>query len=289
MAVDEALLDRAIEHGEATLRFYRWTEPTLSLGYFQRYEDRAAHPASAALPCVRRHSGGGAIVHDRELTYSLALPASRLPAGGPEALYRSAHATLIAALEALAPGLAGRLRLWPSPLVAAETTQRAPGGTEPSPGGIDPPLSAESFLCFQRRSVGDLVVSGGGVVDGSPERGHKVAGSAQRKRRGAVLQHGSVLLARSPQAPELPGVCDLMPGVAAEAAGGSEPLADRLIASWAPKLGAALDHAITESKVAESKVAESEAARAEATDTLIDRAERIAAERFGSRAWTRRR
>ncbi len=75
MAVDEALLMDAVENGVATLRFYQWSEPTLSLGYFQRYSDREQHAASRKCAVVRRQSGGGAILHDRELTYSLMLPA----------------------------------------------------------------------------------------------------------------------------------------------------------------------------------------------------------------------
>ena len=75
MAVDETLLFDAAENGTATLRFYSWDEPTLSLGYFQRYADREQHTASRTCAVVRRQTGGGAILHDRELTYSLALPA----------------------------------------------------------------------------------------------------------------------------------------------------------------------------------------------------------------------
>src|SRR5688500_9559950 len=74
MAVDEALLESAATGSVATLRFYEWHEPTLSLGYFQPAADREQHAASRACPLVRRASGGGAIVHDRELTYSLAWP-----------------------------------------------------------------------------------------------------------------------------------------------------------------------------------------------------------------------
>jgi len=67
---------------------------------------------------------------------------------------------------------------------------------ETSPqGGRD----EEPFLCFQRRSPGDVVLGAA-----------KIAGSAQRRRRGAVLQHGSVILGRSPAAPELPGIEDLL-------------------------------------------------------------------------------
>src|SRR5262245_52547117 len=74
MACDEALLDSALE-GTASLRFYSWSPPTLSLGYFQPASVRAMAPGLAALPFVRRPSGGDTLVHDHELTYALALPA----------------------------------------------------------------------------------------------------------------------------------------------------------------------------------------------------------------------
>src|SRR5688500_20216584 len=83
MAVDEALLESAALENRCTLRFYRWSEPTLSLGYFQRYEDRRQHAASLSCACVRRASGGGAILHDHELTYSLAVPPTHPLARSP--------------------------------------------------------------------------------------------------------------------------------------------------------------------------------------------------------------
>jgi lipoate-protein ligase A len=58
MAVDEILLETTSSTGRAALRFYQWREPTLSLGYFQRFDDRSAHPTSGRLPVVRRSSGG---------------------------------------------------------------------------------------------------------------------------------------------------------------------------------------------------------------------------------------
>src|SRR4029079_17986228 len=57
----------------------------------------------------------------------------------------------------------------------------------------------QPFLCFLRRAPGD-------VLSGST----KICGSAQRRRRGAILQHGSLILARSPAAPELPGILELI-------------------------------------------------------------------------------
>jgi hypothetical protein len=93
MAVDEALLLDAIEDGSATLRFYQWSEPTLSLGYFQRYADRNQHHASRNCAIVRRQSGGGAILHDRELTYSLVLPPGHPLGRNPNGLPSNAAAT----------------------------------------------------------------------------------------------------------------------------------------------------------------------------------------------------
>ena len=77
MALDEALLESAAAAGanvRPTLRIYGWPRPTLSLGYFQRAADREMHEASGECDLVRRPSGGGAILHDRELTYALVLP-----------------------------------------------------------------------------------------------------------------------------------------------------------------------------------------------------------------------
>src|SRR5688572_17520100 len=95
MAIDEALLSDATENGVATLRFYQWSEPTLSLGYFQRYDERYQHTGSRDCAVVRRQSGGGAILHDRELTYSLALPAGHPLARDSQRLYSAIHEAFI--------------------------------------------------------------------------------------------------------------------------------------------------------------------------------------------------
>ncbi|HEX5106067.1 MAG TPA: lipoate--protein ligase family protein, partial [Pirellulaceae bacterium] len=176
MAVDEVLLDSAATAGIATLRFYQWSEPTLSLGYFQAAAGREQHPASRACPLVRRASGGGAIVHHRELTYSIALPLRDSRSQAATDLYNACHESLVAALAELG--------------VTAEMYQPAESCA----------VSAEShanrpFLCFERRACGDIVCGTS-----------KIVGSAQRRRRGAVLQHGSILLGRSACAPELPGI-----------------------------------------------------------------------------------
>jgi lipoyl(octanoyl) transferase len=179
MAVDEVLLESALRGGICTLRWYRWREPTLSLGYFQSTDDPLIDDRFTGLPVVRRLSGGGAILHDRELTYSCALGPGHPLATEPGALYTAMHAAII--------------------------TDLARVGVNVAPRGIaDKGLDA-NFLCFSRGDANDLVIAG-----------HKVLGSAQRRRRGAVLQHGSLLLERSPVAPEYPGITELS-GVPASA------------------------------------------------------------------------
>jgi lipoate-protein ligase A len=174
MAVDEALLASAAS-GTATLRFYEWSEPTLSLGYFQSAVQRHEHAASRDCPLVRRTTGGGAILHDQELTYSFCLPLTQ-PGNSPSAgTYRLFHQSLIGALASLG--------------VPASLYESGP---------IAPPRDQGAFLCFLRRTQGDVMCCGS-----------KVAGSAQRRHRGGLLQHGSVLLRRSVNAPELAGICDL--------------------------------------------------------------------------------
>jgi lipoate-protein ligase A len=171
MAADEVMLGSAADAGVASLRFYTWSGPTLSLGYFQPTAARNEVPGLSDLPWVRRATGGAAIVHHRELTYALALPAGKDWQGEEPWVCRFHH--LIR--DVLADfGVRSRA-------VAC--------GEEKKLGEV---------LCFLDQTAGDL------VIDGS-----KVVGSARRKRRGALLQHGSILLGRSEHAPMLPGINDL--------------------------------------------------------------------------------
>lgn len=172
MAVDEALLQSAIEGDVATLRWYAWCEPTVSLGYFQREAELAGDPRLASLPRVRRLSGGGALVHDRELTYSLTIPSNQRLVSSPLELYGLVHDSFIEAFRQR--GIVLKMR---------GTTSRQ---------------QDEPILCFQRQDEHDLVLDG-----------HKVLGSAQRRRRGAILQHGGLLLGSSDVTPTLPGIGDL--------------------------------------------------------------------------------
>ena len=198
MAVDEVLLEWSAEYNGCCLRMYRWSEPTLSLGYFQAYRDRWAHAPSRDCPVVRRLTGGGAIIHDVELTYSLVVPGGHSLARHRNLLYETVHNSLIAALAEFD--------------VAARLHQ----SQDPTPRGEEP------FLCFRRRAAGDVLADP-----------IKIAGSAQRRRRGAVLQHGSVLLRRSAAAPELDGLAEIAAGAPdARQAAPDEQLAD----AWLPRL-----------------------------------------------------
>lgn len=230
MAVDELLLESASQ-GQATLRFYQWNPATLSLGYFQDVAQREQHSASRSRSLIRRASGGGAIVHDHELTYSFAMPIERRFEAGIEALYYTFHETL---LEALAEwGVHGKLC---DPDATLQLGQREP------------------FLCFQRRARGDVLLGE-----------HKICGSAQRRHRGAVLQHGSVLLRRSAFAPELLGIAEISGTVV-----DCRPLVD----AWLPRLEGRW----------KCNLAEAEWALAERSG-----AEAIRVAKFGAEKWLHRR
>ncbi len=162
MARDETMLENlSAEQALPMLRFYRWSPATISLGYFQPYADyeKLIGP-TAGMPVVRRTTGGGAILHDRELTYALAVPRGhRLLAEGPVHLYVRMHEAIIAVCQQLG--------------VPAQMRQ----GDRPEPDTVEP------FFCFARAHPLDVVTGD-----------RKLAGSAQRRMNDHVLQHGSLIL-----------------------------------------------------------------------------------------------
>jgi lipoate-protein ligase A len=189
MAVDEALLADAAANGTACLRFYEWNQPTLSLGYFQNYADRDQHAASQASAVVRRQSGGGAILHHRELTYSVSLPKTHTLAVDAQSLYNAVHNVIV---RVLLSHLSNDSHESPIRLVGDLQNRE---------------YNDHRFLCFERRSPGDIVYTEQESRAFADD--HKIVGSAQRRSRGAVSQHGSILLSRSECSPELAGLCDL--------------------------------------------------------------------------------
>lgn len=198
MEVDQAMLQDAEHCKSMVIRIYRWETPTLSLGHFQRSSDIPADVAWNQIDRVTRKTGGGAIVHDQELTYSLVIPhvqnhqdgqpteisryGSSIPSfgtkGPSELVYRAIHNGLVKGLQDL--GLNAAL--------AEECTCK-----------IDGAPTKQNFLCFERRSPVDIVIDG-----------VKVVGSAQRRTQFGLLQHGSILLSRSLHAPHLAGIQDFL-------------------------------------------------------------------------------
>jgi lipoate-protein ligase A len=159
MALDEALMDRARQTGEWMLRVYSWNTPTISLGRNQsargRYDvDRVRE---LGLDVVRRPTGGRAILHDREITYSVTAPLG--DAGDLRQSYDRINRLLLSALQSL--GVAAT--------VATPTARSATPGMAP---------------CFDEPAAGELTVDG-----------RKLAGSAQWRSEDALLQHGSILVA----------------------------------------------------------------------------------------------
>lgn len=216
MAGDEALLEYAGQSGRAVLRLYRWEQPTLSLGYFQPYELRQTHPASLDAQVVRRQSGGGAILHDQEITYTIVVPHTHPWADNTQLLYDTFHRTLIDWLgETACDSLNGKRVALCDQSVADAADQNA-------------------FLCFQRRSIGDVL-----LIDSKTAAGHKIVGSAQRRRRAAVLQHGSILWESSRFAPENCGFAQLA-GVSTSLEVALESLVDHFI-SFVPQMMEQID------------------------------------------------
>jgi len=161
MAVDQAIAEACVA-GESlpTLRFYQWKPPAVSLGRHQPI-DEIDHKAAAAhgYEIVRRPTGGRAILHTDEFTYAVAAPLSepRL-AGGIMDSYLNISNALLAGLHALG--------------VAAD---KAPGTTR---AGAD-----VSAACFEVPSAYEITLGG-----------RKLMGSAQSRRAGYALQHGSLPL-----------------------------------------------------------------------------------------------
>jgi lipoate-protein ligase A len=208
MGVDEALLASVAAGGDPTLRFYTWDGPWLSLGYAQRSgPERLAACEGAGVGVVRRPTGGRAVLHGGDLTYALAAPAALLPAG-LGASYRLVAGALLAALRSLG--------------VAAERS--GPGAPDPERGAFD---------CFERAAPEEVCVVG-----------RKLSGSAQRRTRSAVLQHGSIRVVPDP--PGARRAAGLAEGAATSlrelgTAADFDALRERCIEAFTAALGARLE------------------------------------------------
>lgn len=160
MAIDEAIMT-CHRRGDTppTLRFYGWRPPAVSLGYFQRLEREVDTDAcrELGLQVVRRLTGGRAVLHDRELTYAVVVSEN----------YPLMPHSVAESYKVIAAGLlAGLSRLG----ISAAIAPRVRAGKED-----------RSAACFHTLSSYELMVNG-----------KKIAGSAQVRRQGVILQHGSL-------------------------------------------------------------------------------------------------
>ncbi|WP_174734154.1 lipoate--protein ligase family protein [Mesobacillus harenae] len=167
MALDEALLDW---HSEGkippVIRFYGWSPATLSVGYFQKIEKEINMEAvkNHRLGFVRRPTGGRGVLHEHELTYSVIVTED----------YPDMPRTVTEAYRVISEGILkgfhnlGLDAYFSVPKTAEER---------------DSLKNPRSAVCFDAPSWYELVVEG-----------RKVAGSAQTRQKGVILQHGSILL-----------------------------------------------------------------------------------------------
>ncbi len=178
MALDEVLA-RAVSSGDAdpTIRVFGWQPPAVSFGYAQRVSRDIDAQACrrSGVDIVRRPTGGRAVLHSNELTYSVVCGENDPVIGATiQDAYRTISRCLVAGVRAL--GVEARFE----------------PGRRPAPSPLAKDLAAP---CFSSTSQYEVIVDG-----------KKLVGSAQRRFGGATLQHGSLLIG-----PEHKGIVDLLP------------------------------------------------------------------------------
>jgi len=157
MALDHALAS-CVGDGRGVLRLYGWERPTVSFGRNEPTQGLYSVRAAETLGVdyVRRPTGGRAVLHDREVTYAVVAPVRAL--GGVRMAYRRINDALASALRSLGAAVG---------VSAAE--------------GV---MALDAGPCFQSPAGGEVVADG-----------RKLVGSAQARVDGALLQHGSIILA----------------------------------------------------------------------------------------------
>lgn len=176
MAIDEAIM---IAHREGlvppTIRFYQWSPPAVSLGYFQDLQKEIDVDTckNMGIDIVRRPTGGKAVLHDKELTYSFIIKESHpLVNGSILETYKKISGGIIRGLSYL--GIKAEL------VPLREKLKSTPSGNEAK---SEIPHSDIRSICFSVPSQYEVQV-----------KGKKIVGSAQVRKREIVLQHGSLLI-----------------------------------------------------------------------------------------------
>jgi lipoate-protein ligase A len=255
MAVDEAILE-ASGSGlvPPTLRLYAWAPPCLSLGYAQPFSDVLPEVLEQrGWDLVRRPTGGRAILHADELTYSVAGPQSEPPlAGGVLESYRLLAAALLRALQALE--------------IPAQANEKPLAASAAQPG--------QNPVCFEVPSNYEITVGG-----------KKLVGSAQARRKEGVLQHGSL--------PLYGDLTRIVQALAFQDAAAREQAAGRLLerATTAEHiLGRPLswDQAAQAFAQAFAQTLNIQFEPAELSPQELQRAEALLKEKYANLTWTRR-
>ena len=169
MAIDEAILQHTVASStdSPTLRFYTWSCPSISIGRFQNIEQEInlANCERDKVPVVRRPTGGRAVYHNSELTYSLTIPDS----------YPNIPSNITESYKVISAGFVRGLKL------LGINAQLERPKLVPRPSSLVP--QSASPLCFASTSRYEVTVNG-----------KKLIGSAQRRIQNAMLQQGSILL-----------------------------------------------------------------------------------------------
>lgn len=254
MALDCAILEAVASGSQPpTLRLYGWRPFCLSLGYGQRSRDvDVKRLEERGWDLARRPTGGKAILHGDELTYSLCLPLDHpLARGDVIESYRRISVGLLAALEWL--GLAAEAR----------------------PRAANPRNADLSSVCFEMPSHYEISIGG-----------RKLIGSAQLRRRGGLLQHGAL-----PLSGDLGRICDVLRFDSDEARRAQKASlregainlsqAARAAISWS-QAASAIEAGFARAFELEIAPGALSAAEFRRTDELLD-------ERFGNPAWTNKR
>lgn len=260
MALDEAIM---LAHGSGavppTLRFYGWSPAAVSIGYFQRADNEIdwEECRRRGIEVVRRLTGGRAVLHDAELTYSIVVATheSSIPATISDS-YRYFSQALVAGLEKL--GITARMN------PARRTAERDRSLAKPRPA---------SAACFDAPSHYEIVYEG-----------RKLVGSAQVRKAGVLLQHGSILLKFAP---------DTLAAVLQQPAWGERALFVEMLGRRVAAVEEILGRTVDRSEICAAvttgftEVLEAEFKSESLTAWETAAAERLAVEKYRCPEWTR--